>query len=73
MNMANYKCDNCGETLFTKRAKKCRRCAGLASSPPKIVWPSNSVLAKMVEKDGVAKTARNLGVSHSTVRKRLGR
>lgn len=71
--MGNFKCAACGTQLFTKSAKKCKRCAGLASSPPKISWPSKEALAKMVEKDGYAKTARALGVSDSAVRKRLNK
>lgn len=68
-----YKCEDCGKEIWTKTAKKCKRCAGKQNSKPKINWPSTSVLQKMVDKDGYAKTARTLGVSATTVRKRLGK
>lgn len=71
--MSRYECEDCGTEIWTARAKRCKRCAAKQNSKTKIDWPSNADLAKMVDKDGYAKVGRKLGVSDSSIRKRLGR
>lgn len=51
----------------------CKVCAGRKNSPPKIDWPSKEQLQKMVNDTSYAKVAAKLGVSPSSVKKRLGK
>lgn len=67
------KCEDCGREVFTQRAKRCKRCAGIKNSPTKITWPDQATLLHMVEKDGYRKVAKQLGVSVTSVRKRVGK
>jgi len=69
----SMQCEGCGAQIYTEGAKNCKKCAGRKSSPPKINWPSKEELIKMVEKEGYAKVARQLGVGPTSVRKRINK
>lgn len=67
------KCEDCGREVFSKNAKRCKKCAGIKNSPTKITWPNHITLLAMVEKDGYKKVAEKLGVSVTSIRKRIGK
>lgn len=69
----DYACEDCGKFISSKRAKRCKRCAGIRNNPTKVNWPDQAVLLRMVEKDGYRKVAKQLGVSITSVRKRVGK
>lgn len=64
-------CKGCKEPLTKKsQIEYCSRsCASTAHQ--KIAWPENSVLARMVQEQGLSKTGRELGVSHTSIRRRM--
>ena len=65
----------CGERIITKRARKCKKCKSdnlLHNSKPKIVWPSDEELSKLVNTVPMIRIAKLLGVSDNAIRKRCG-
>ncbi len=58
----------CGQTIG-KDANKCRRCAGKENSPKKTNLPSDAVIMKMLKTKSIAKVAKELDVSETTIKK----
>lgn len=60
----------CGKKI-SKRASRCKPCAGISTQPTKILWPSADILQTMVAESSFSEVGRKLGVSDNTVRKHL--
>lgn len=58
----------CGQ-IIGKDANKCKRCAGKANGPKKTNLPSDAVIMNMLKKKSIAKVAKELGVSETTIKK----
>jgi len=63
-------CPDCGKEI-NRYSVKCSKCSD-KNRPTKISWPSVEELKVMVEKSNYSAAARELGVSDSAIRKRLG-
>lgn len=62
---------SCGNLKLTT-SKNCRKCSTRSYKPPeKIVWPSDEELIDLIKATNFSKTAKNLGVSDNSIRKRL--
>lgn len=57
----------CGETI-NKGSKQCRKCRGQSGSTANKNLPSDSKVLKMLETKSVAKVAKELGVSETTIK-----
>lgn len=63
-------CPDCGKEV-SRRGNRCKSCAGVQNSPPKISWPADVELECMVDAASYLAVGRALGVSDNAVRKRL--
>lgn len=70
-NASSNVCIGCDKQV-SRRAKRCKRCAGL-EQPPVCDWPTNDELRKMVSESNVLRVSKKLGVSFNSVKKRLKR
>lgn len=72
-------CNRCGEEITVTRQERKNRgnvyCNRTCQSKGQEVidWPSYGVLKEKVRRQGVTQTGRELGVSHTTVRRKLDR
>lgn len=58
----------CGK-IIGKDANKCQRCSGIENNSNKRKLPSDAVIMNMLETDSIAKVAKKLGVSVTTIKK----
>jgi len=65
-----YRCCDCGVSV-TKYAPRCAKCARKKNMKFKIEWPSNDELMDMIGESNRNKVSKNLGVSFTSIVKRL--
>ena len=61
----------CCEQPISSQGVRCRRCAGKASNPTKVDWPTPDKLRAMVDAGSLLSVAKSLGVSDGAVRNHL--
>lgn len=71
-NQPDLKCKDCGVDV-SKRADRCRSCAGKNCKDTKIQWPSIHQLIEQVKENSFMDIARQLGVSDNAIRNRIRR
>lgn len=69
-NQPEKKCEDCGVDV-SKRANRCRSCAGKNCKDTKIQWPSVHQLIEQVKEKSFMEMARQLGVSDNAIRNRI--
>jgi hypothetical protein len=69
-NRKTSSCNQCGAPIKPNKNNRCKKCTDY-SKPTKINWPNKEELIKMIDESSICATARKLGVSPTSVKRRI--